>query len=279
MSKKKKLEDGLNRLFSTPPQTSKTETNPFIGETDDQAGDEQPENDVVSPEQVDPIPADETTLIEEASQNIQEPTDQPFIQNSPVIESTPAEDLVQEDNTSLPEVSSVQDNEVEVLPEKPASEDEAIVTARGKYDFDDEQIVIFSLSNQLFGINISSVESIIKMQAITEVPRSPEYLKGVTNLRGRVVPVFNLCARLGLPEKDYTKENRIVIVNISGYDAGMIVDEVKSVTQVSGKNINPPSEMIAMDSSFVRAIANIDNILVVLLELSEIFVFQLGSIK
>ena len=96
----------------------------------------------------------------------------------------------------------------------------------------EKQLVVFELSNEHYGVDISSVESIIKMQAITVVPQAPTFVEGVTNLRGSVLPVIDLRKRFGLMQEDSTKNSRIVVVSIRGTKVGMIVDAVSEVLRV-----------------------------------------------
>ena len=80
----------------------------------------------------------------------------------------------------------------------------------------EKQLVVFELANELFGVDIGAVESIIKMQAITRVPQSPEFVEGVINLRGKVLPVIDLRLRFGLPAVEVTKSNRIMVITLGG---------------------------------------------------------------
>ncbi len=90
----------------------------------------------------------------------------------------------------------------------------------------DQQVVVFRLGTEDFGVSISSVESIIKMQPITKMPHAPAFVEGVTNLRGKVLPVMDLRTRFGLPSQETDKNSRIIIINVNGIEVGMIVDGV-----------------------------------------------------
>ena len=82
----------------------------------------------------------------------------------------------------------------------------------------EQQLVVFDLSGEAYGISIESVREIIRLQEITEVPRTPAFVEGVINLRGKVIPVVDLRSRFGLEEKDRDQDNRIVNVDIGGHD-------------------------------------------------------------
>jgi purine-binding chemotaxis protein CheW len=93
----------------------------------------------------------------------------------------------------------------------------------------ENQIVVFEIGSEDFGVEISSVESIIKMQPVTRLPHTPEFVEGVTNLRGKVLPVIDLRKRFGLPPKEADKNSRIIVVSLGETETGMIVDAVSEV--------------------------------------------------
>ena len=135
----------------------------------------------------------------------------------------------------------------------------------------EQQLVVFDLSTEAYGIDISAVRSIIRMQEITEVPGTPEFVHGVTNLRGRVIPVVDLRKRFNLVVTEQTKETRIVVVDISGQDIGMIVDAVTEVMRIPTDAVEPPSSVITtMDSDYLLGIAKLEDRLVILLDLGKV---------
>jgi len=135
----------------------------------------------------------------------------------------------------------------------------------------EQQLVVFELSNELYGINIAMVESIIKMQPITQLPQTPSYVKGVTNLRGSVLPVIDLRTRFSLEEKEDSRQTRIMIVTLGSIKAGIIVDGVSEVLRVSDESIEPLPPMVnSVDSAFLKGIVRLENRLIILLELSRV---------
>jgi purine-binding chemotaxis protein CheW len=137
------------------------------------------------------------------------------------------------------------------------------------------QLVIFELGEENYGVDISAVESIIKMQAITKVPHAPSFVEGVTNLRGKVLPVIDLRKRFGLPTREATKESRIVIVSIGETGMGMVVDGVSEVLTVNDAEIEPaPAMVMTVDSVFITGIAKLGGRLVILLDLSVVLSTQ-----
>jgi purine-binding chemotaxis protein CheW len=135
----------------------------------------------------------------------------------------------------------------------------------------EEQLVIFELGNENYGLDISTVEGIIKIQEITKMPKAPEFVEGVTNLRGMVVPVLDLRKRFGLPVFENTRETRIVIVYIGKIKVGMIVDGVSEVIRVQEDAIEPTPPMVSsVNTAFIRGIAKVNDKLVTLLDLSQV---------
>jgi purine-binding chemotaxis protein CheW len=136
----------------------------------------------------------------------------------------------------------------------------------------ENQLVIFKTGNEHYGVDIAAVESIIKVQDITSVPRAPEFVEGITNLRGTVLPVIDLRKRFGLAATESTKDTRIVVIEMNGSVVGMIVDAVTEVLRISPEAIEPPSPLVTtIDSAFITGIAKVDGRLVILLDLSKVF--------
>ena len=135
----------------------------------------------------------------------------------------------------------------------------------------EQQLVIFEMGEEHFGVDIATVESIIKMQPLTKVPYSPSFVEGVTNLRGVVVPVIDLRKRFSMAETQQTRETRIVITNLEGIKVGMVVDSVSEVLTVSTDIIDPTPAMVSsVEAEFVSGIARFDDHLVVLLDLEKV---------
>src|SRR5438309_3730576 len=136
---------------------------------------------------------------------------------------------------------------------------------------DERQLVVFQLGAELYGVEISRVHEIIRLQAVTRVPRSPAFVEGVINLRGKVIPVVDLRRRFGLPTADHTRASRIVVVEIGDQVVGIIVDGVSEVLRVSSVIVEPPSPVVAgIDSEYLHGIAKLPERLVILLDLDRI---------
>ena len=133
------------------------------------------------------------------------------------------------------------------------------------------QIVVFELGSEHFGVEIASVESIIKMQQITQLPHVSSLVEGVTNLRGKVLPVIDLRKRFGLAPRETDKNSRIIVVSLDQTEVGMIVDEVSEVLTVPAGVVEPvPAITSTVDSSFITGIAKLNQRLVILLDLHSI---------
>jgi purine-binding chemotaxis protein CheW len=135
----------------------------------------------------------------------------------------------------------------------------------------DQQFVIFELGNEYFGVNIGDVESIVKMQAVTVLPKAPAFVEGITNLRGAVLPVIDLRKRFGMPEAAATKNSRIVVVVMGETKVGMVVDGVSEVFSIPEDAIEAtPPMATGVNAAFLSGIAKLEGRLVILLDLSKV---------
>lgn len=135
----------------------------------------------------------------------------------------------------------------------------------------EEQIVVFQLMEQVYGIDINSVYEIIRMESITKIPRTPHFVEGVINLRGRIIPVIDLGVRFGLGQNERTQASRIIIVEVSGQTVGMIVDSVQEVLRIPVNSIEPPPPVVnGVDAAYLRGIAILEERLIVLLDQNKI---------
>jgi purine-binding chemotaxis protein CheW len=134
-----------------------------------------------------------------------------------------------------------------------------------------KQFLAFSLGETLFCIESAVVESTISMQSITFVPQVPDYIEGVTNLRGNVVPVINLNKRLGLPPSTGTPGRRIINIKIKSLEAGLVVDAIHPDIQIDGMNAVMPKDIkTPMTLDFIKAAARVDDRQILLLDLGKV---------
>ena len=133
------------------------------------------------------------------------------------------------------------------------------------------QLVSFRLGHEEYGIEITKVQEIILMGEITRVPQTPDYIKGLINLRSTVIPIVDLRLRFGLPEEDVTDETRIMVVNVSGKTIGIVVDAVSEVLRISKEQISPPPPTVAgLGQEYLTGLVKLENRLLILLEIDKI---------
>jgi purine-binding chemotaxis protein CheW len=133
-------------------------------------------------------------------------------------------------------------------------------------------LVSSKIEEEEFGIEILKVQEIIKMMSITKIPNTPEFIEGIINLRGRIIPVVDLRIRLGLIKQTYTKNTRIVVVELNNHIIGFIVDEVSEVIRITKDTTEEPPAMISgINREFVTAIGKLEDRLLILLDLEKVF--------
>lgn len=135
----------------------------------------------------------------------------------------------------------------------------------------EEQLVTFSLGTEEFGVDIMRVQEIIRIPPITRVPKAPNYVEGVINLRGNVIPVVNLRVRFGMLNGEETDLSRIVVLQVNGKVFGVRVDGVTEVLRLESESIEPPPPVaLGMDSNFIRGVGKIGERLLILLNLDQL---------
>ncbi|BAL82271.1 putative chemotaxis protein CheW [Selenomonas ruminantium subsp. lactilytica TAM6421] len=136
---------------------------------------------------------------------------------------------------------------------------------------DEVQVVAFKLRDEEYGVSILNVQEIRNMTDITRVPFAADFIKGVINLRGSVLPVIDLKKRLGLAETPYTENTRIVTVTIDELHVGMLVDAVTEVLTIGSKTVDTKKATNDRSGSrFLNGIGNVDGRLIIMLNLEEI---------
>ncbi|MGH7716399.1 MAG: chemotaxis protein CheW [Vulcanimicrobiaceae bacterium] len=134
-----------------------------------------------------------------------------------------------------------------------------------------QQIVVFSLSGDEFGIDIAQVREIDRLVPITRVPRVPAHVEGIINLRGQLVPIVDLRTRLGMPHAAPTKTARIIVAEIGSRSIGMIVDEVREVVRIPVDQIDKSEGVLeGFANEFVGALGKVDDRLIILLDVEKV---------
>lgn len=133
------------------------------------------------------------------------------------------------------------------------------------------QYVVFSINNQLCALAIEEVVEIIRIQTITEVPGIKDYISGMINLRGKIIPVIHLRKRYHMYDKPFTKKNRIVIIEEDSEDIGLIVDEVVMVTNINEQDLEPTLEMFnALEKGCFKGFAKVKDKLIGILNKNKV---------
>jgi len=133
------------------------------------------------------------------------------------------------------------------------------------------QLVGFKIAEEEYAVDILMVQEIIRMMQVTKVPNAPDFVDGVVNLRGRIIPVIDLRSKLGLPRKEVDKDKRIIVVEVSGKTVGFIVDAVTEVLRIPASITEPPPDLITnVNSEFIKAVGKLEDRLLILIDLEKI---------
>ena len=133
------------------------------------------------------------------------------------------------------------------------------------------QLVTFSIDEEEFGVNILKVQEIIRIIEITRVPRSPEFVEGVINLRGRVIPIVDLRRRFGLAAIAHDKDTRIIVIELNSLVVGFIVDAVSEVLRIPADTVEPtPPVAAGVDSEYISGVGKLQDRLLILLDLDKL---------
>ncbi len=152
--------------------------------------------------------------------------------------------------------------------------DELINVEAGAHE-DLLQLVSFNIGEEEFGVDILRVQEINRMTHVTRVPNAPEYVVGVINLRGKVIPIIDLRLRLKLPRRNYEKDTRIVVVELESKVLGFIVDSVNEVIRINKNIAEPPPPMVSgIESDFITAIGKLHDRLLILLDLNRVITIE-----
>ena len=144
------------------------------------------------------------------------------------------------------------------------SKKEVIKNVEGKY-------LTFFLSNEEYGLEILKVREIISVMEITSVPQTPDFIKGVINLRGKVIPVVDLRLKFGMPETEYTKETCTIVVDVQGLQMGIVVDTVSEVLDIAESDIEPPPAFgSTIKTDFILGMGKVKEEIKILLSIDKI---------
>ena len=138
-------------------------------------------------------------------------------------------------------------------------------TQHGRY-------LTFALGMEIFGIEIRFVTEIVGMQPITSLPEAPDYMKGIINLRGKIIPVIDIRLKFKKEPKDYDDRTCIIVIDILEVTVGLIVDNVAEVLMIADENISPPPDKKAgLQNRYLAGIGKVGNDVKLLLSCEKLF--------
>ncbi|MBP2643923.1 MAG: cheW 2 [Firmicutes bacterium] len=132
------------------------------------------------------------------------------------------------------------------------------------------QLVVFSLAKEEYGLPITKVQEINRIVPITKLPQTPNFMEGIINLRGRVIPIIDLRKRFQLNVADYSDNSRIIVVEVIGETVGIIVDAVTEVVRLSQTLVEPPPPSFILDAEYVEGVGKMDDRMLILLDIDKI---------
>ena len=133
------------------------------------------------------------------------------------------------------------------------------------------QLVTFNISNEEFGVDILKVQEIIRTMEITKVPRAPEFVEGVINLRGKVIPIIDLRRRFGMDFRKHDSQTRIVVIELNNMIVGFVVDSVSEVLRIPAATVVPPPAIVSgVDSEYISGVGKLDDRLLILIDLEKL---------
>ena len=151
--------------------------------------------------------------------------------------------------------------------ERPMAKD----SSQKKQDDELLQLVTFSIGEEEFGVNILKVQEIIRTMEITKVPRSPDFVEGVINLRGKVIPIIDLRRRFGLAPRPEDKDTRIIVIEINSIIVGFVVDAVSEVLRIPASTVGPPPPVVAgVESDYISGVGQLADRLLIMLDLDRL---------
>lgn len=178
----------------------------------------------------------------------------------------------------------MQENDIKTLPSSGLAEDilaqymdkaqreqdtNAIAAAGAQKDLL-HHLVTFRLGREEYGVEISTVQEIIRATDITQVPGAPLHVRGVINLRGKIIPVVDLRKRFGMPEVADSEEQRIIVIDMRNKRLGMLVDGVSQVLKLAGSVIEEiPEEAVSVDQNYIKGVGKLAGRLIIILDLNR----------
>ena len=144
------------------------------------------------------------------------------------------------------------------------AEKKATSIHEGKY-------LTFVLGSEEYGIEIIKVREIIGIMDITTVPQTPDYMKGVINLRGKVIPIIDLRLKFSMQEEEHTQETCVIVVEVNNTQIGIVVDSVSEVQDINGSEIEEPPDLgQGIDTNFIIGMGKVKEKIIILLDIEKV---------
>ena len=152
-------------------------------------------------------------------------------------------------------------------------EQQSIESTESRVELEDStNLVTFRLGSGEYAIDIMQAKEIIKMEKITLIPNAPDFVEGVINLRGNIIPIIDLKKRFNLEEIEGDKNTGIIIVKIEDVDMGIIIDSISKVVSIANSDIQPPPPMLSgIGQKYIKGVGKLEDKLLVVLDLEKLF--------
>lgn len=143
------------------------------------------------------------------------------------------------------------------------------------------KVIVFQLQNAEYAISVKQVVSIERVEPITRIPQTADFVKGVVNMRGVVTPIIDLRTRFGLEETNYGEATRTIIIHMNDIEVGLIVDAANDVIDVPEHKLVPAPKVVGtVDADYIEAVAKLDDRLIVLLDLPKVLTqYEVDELK
>jgi purine-binding chemotaxis protein CheW len=136
---------------------------------------------------------------------------------------------------------------------------------------DDIKVIVFQLKDEEYGVEVEQVKSIERVQHITRVPSTPDFVEGVINLRGVVTPIIDLRKRFNIEGLDHSDTTRVIIVTVEKMDIGLVVDGANDVIDIPSSAVEPPPQVVGgLEAEYIRGVAKLEKRLLILLNLDKV---------
>ncbi|SDN28748.1 chemotaxis protein CheW [Alkalicoccus daliensis] len=135
----------------------------------------------------------------------------------------------------------------------------------------DIKVIVFQLKDEEYGVEVEQVRSIERVQHITRVPSTPDFVEGVINLRGVVTPIIDLRKRFSIEKNSHSDATRVIIVTVGAMEVGLVVDAANDVIDIPRESVEPPPEVVGgVEAEYIRGVAKLEKRLLILLNLDKV---------